>query len=141
MRVHSGKPFPISFYERSSFRLKHYLVWWCVCNELDADAEGWIRISRSDLEEVFARTQRAKPNQITSILQTLATHGYLEVETLAGRRWFSTDAYVLRVRADAWEPKQIVRKVYPQRDTRAERKARYERRLASLASGEQSSLS
>lgn len=136
MRLHSGKPFPISFYERSSFRLKHYLVWWCVCNELDADAEGWIRISRSDLEEVFARTQRAKPNQITSILQTLATYGYLEVETLTGKRWFSTDAYVLRVRADAWEPKQIVKKQYQSSYTPEQRRERARlRRLNPVSSG------
>lgn len=136
MRIHQGKPFPASFYDRP-YKHKHYYLWWCVCNELDADEDGWIHISREEMERVFQRTQQMKPNQLTSIFKTLVNGGYLEFESVAGKRWYSTETYAIRISSDAWEPKQIVKKVYPQRDTRAERRARYERRLLNLASGDQ----
>lgn len=134
MRIHSGKPFPISFYDRSAYKSKHYFLWWCVCNELDADPDGWIHIARQDMERLFQRTQRMKPTQLTSIFKSLETGGYLEFQSQTGARWFSVETYAIRVCSDAWEPKQIVKKVYPQRDTRAERRARYERRLKDLSS-------
>lgn len=127
MRIYQGRPFPISFYDRSGYKMKHYSLWWCLCNELDADPEGWIRIARQDMESIFLRTQQMKPTQLTSILKSLETGGYLEFASQAGARWFSVETYTIRIRPDAWEPRQIVKKQYPATHPRSyyrERKAR-----------------
>jgi hypothetical protein len=126
MRTHSGKPFPSSFYDRA-YKSKHYMIWWCICNELDADADGWIRISRSTLERVFVKTQRMKHAQITAIMQTIAKDGYLELHTVKGARDFSTELYEIRVIPSAWESQTVVKKQYARTQPRnyyREKKAR-----------------
>lgn len=138
MRVHRNKPFPESFFDQSLFRIKHYFVWWCVCNELDADPDGWIRISRKDLETIFAQTQGMKPTQMTAILQTLQNTGYLQMTLETGSRWHTKSDYEIHILESAWEPKKVVKKYYPQKNTRAERRNYYRERKARLLAEAQS---
>ena len=108
------------------------MIWWCICNELDAAEDGWIRIARRDLERTFVRTQKMPHAQITAIMQTIARDGYLEIHALKGQREFSTEAYEIRVCESAWEPQVVTKKVYPQSTTRKERRNYYREKQARL---------
>ena len=138
MRSYLGKPFPASFYDRS-YKRKHYLVWWCICNELDEDPDGWIRINRMALERVFVKTQKMPHSQITSILQTLAKDGYLTLRAIKGPREFSTEEYEIQISSQSWEPVVVVKKQYVRTTPRNYYQERKARLLAALQ--EQSSES
>ncbi len=87
-----------------------------LCNELDADPDGWIRIDKVDMERIYRDTQKLKVPVLTQILGTLHDYGYIELVAYAPHRTYQVESYQIRIKDDCWDAdKPVFRRSFPQK--------------------------
>ena len=99
-----GKPFPATIYEESTMRARHYCIFWSLYNDLCLDDVYWSYYVRQDLAKLLKTYNPLfQVGHLTSILETLARHGYVEFRTLEDRAiGTGVQAYEIRIHPQAW---------------------------------------
>lgn len=116
MRAHQGKPFPKAFFSSSFVKKNHYLIWWTLCNYVDADPDGWIRIPRLALEKIHKGVHNGRETNITPIIRTLETYGFLKLIAHAPNRSFQIKDYEIFINDHAWDMESIPTRSCPLKD-------------------------
>jgi hypothetical protein len=103
-KPYQNKPFPAAFYEKISMKARHFLCFWCLCNEFEVDLEGWISCTKQDFFRVISGCMPTKTHNPTSILETMCELGIIEFEryNLDKDNRFSTTSYRIRVSEGIW---------------------------------------
>ncbi len=99
------------------------MLFWFLCNELDEDEEGWIRISRKDLANLYRERGGCKITNISAVIFMLHTEGYIYLEYTKTKETNYED-FAIRICDEAWDPRVVHNKVYQCSTTRAERRQR-----------------
>jgi len=140
-KPHANKPFPLSLLEWTKLKARHIFCFWCLCNDFEADEDGWIDISRIEFNRRIDGCLPMKTHNPTIILETLQELEYIQLERikLDSQNRFSTTRYRIKVRPDSWEPRVVINKTYLQNNDKAKDRRdfyrnRYaERKAAALA--------
>ena len=135
MCTFKGKPFPLSLYGEFSFKPPHYMVFWTLYNDLCIGDEYWVYYTRSELGKVIKKNNpEIKLSNISSVLQSLADRGYIEIRVLQDRS-FGTgiQAYEIKIHPHAWD-KDKPTVVFKGRTTEQQATWKEKRRLKYLAS-------
>lgn len=95
------------------------MVFWTLYNDLCIGDEYWVYYTRSDLNKLIRQhNPEIKLTNISSVLQTLADRGYIQMRTLQDRTYGTgIQAYELRIDPQAWdrtEPALIYRSRTPE---------------------------
>jgi len=103
-KPHAKKPFPAAFYRLVPMKARHYLCFWCLCNEFETDDDGWINCTKQDFFQAIAACMPTKTHNPTSILETMHELGLIEFQrfNLDKDNRFSTTAYRIRVPETTW---------------------------------------
>lgn len=132
-RPYENKPFPASMYEWTKIRVRHFFCFWCLCNEFDANTEGWIEIKRLEFNKKINSCLPIQTHNPTLILETLQELEYIELQRFHRdpyNRNTTTD-FRIRIRPDSWDPRVVVNKTYLQNNEKAaDRRAFYRNRYA-----------
>jgi len=112
-RPYANRPFPLSFYEQPKAAARHFLCFWCLCNEFDPDPDGWIATDRHEFLKRLVKCMPIQAHNPTLILETLHHMGYVELERLHldTSNLATTSHYRVRVRPDAWDDTDSARAV------------------------------
>lgn len=140
-KPHANKPFPLSLLEWTKLKARHIFCFWCLCNEFESDADGWIDISRIEFNRRIDGCLPMKTHNPTIILETLQELEYIQLERikLDSQNRFSTTRYRIKVRPDSWEPRVVINKTYLQNNDKAKDRREFyrnryaERKAAALA--------
>lgn len=111
MRIHLDKPFPSSFFDYHTLKASHYFVWWTLCNHVDAEEDGWIRIARLDLEKLIRKHTPLKSMTLTPLIKRLEEYGYLQLITHAPYRTYQIENYAILIQPNAWEIGALKRRI------------------------------
>jgi len=129
-RPYANRPFPLSLYEQPKAAARHFLCFWCLCNEFDPDADGWIATDRHEFLTRLAKCMPIEARNPTLILETLHHMGYVELERLHldASNIATTSHYRVRVRPDAWDDTDSSRAVGAVKRNVKDRKLYYRNR-------------
>lgn len=132
-----GKPFPASIYEEYQLKAPHFRVFWALYNELGVDDQIPKYFLRKDFVKALRELGIEGVTNFSAILETLNKLGYIEAR-MERKSFRSTFIYGFEVRIspDAWNRTPAPRPVYPERNTRAQRRELQRLRSLDLSSEE-----
>lgn len=94
-------------YDDYKIKAKHFLVFWTLYNDIGISDDAWTAFTRRDLARAIKKSHpQFVIAHLTSILETLARGGYLELKR-GGDRTIGTGVqiYELRIHPQAWQRK------------------------------------